>query len=46
MLAWSHERADDAEVGLKARRERHDGLLADECCQLALELCVQRQRAV
>ena len=38
--------ADDAEIGLEARREGHDGVLAQKFCQLVLQLQMQLERAV
>ena len=38
--------ADDAEIGLEARREGHDGVLAQKFCKLVLQLQMQLERAV
>ena len=38
--------ADNAEIGLEARREGHDGVLAQELRQLVLQLQMELQRPV
>lgn len=46
VVMQTDDRADDAEVRLKARREGHDGILAQELRQLVLQLQMELQRPV
>ena len=46
VVMQTDDRADDAEVRLKARREGHDGVLAQELRQLVLQLQMELQRPV
>ena len=46
IIMQADDGADNAEVGLEARREGHDGVLAQEFCKLVLELEMQLERTV
>ena len=46
VIMQADDGADDAEIGLEARGEGHDGVLAQKFCKLVLKLQMQLQRSV
>ena len=46
IIMQADDGADDAKIGLETRRKGHDGVLAQELCQLFLKLEMQLERTV